>query len=510
VEEELRDVDKEILPEHMTGKVGKKVDIEVEEEEEELRDVDKEILPEHMTGKVGKKLEVEVEDEEEELKDKLEDHQAENLVDRKQRKADEIEKYLKSKNLHKSNDEISDLDDIHKKEKQVSLEVEEEEKEREGHSEDLGTKADRLKKGATLDIEEEPDELKEGSGKGDESDGHMRSKKLSAVEEEEKKKRKRVNARADKIETHYSSKKGIKHGDQNWDGLAQEADWDEQPEEKLEEFEKELIYEQKDLGEQTIDYKKIKADFDTIKYEKLDDKIKIVETEDGPVKKKTRFVKKKVINSLWEDEDILFEELIEDDEDEYIPPVFEPNSCGLEFAIEALNMCYDDQLEDVDFFKYIAETVLNEKDGLSAFYFYESKSKMFYDGYIGHLELETDDPDDEKEEAWEELSEENLAKWQESTLPVWKDATFQEEENEFIYPFFEGQNNMGFAVVHFENQISQDDAKFIEVLLESARGIYLTNSHAAGGKGVYGEKKKKETAKLSKGLMGSLFGRKAG
>ena len=73
-----------------------------------------------------------------------------------------------------------------------------------------------------------------------------------------------------------------------------------------------------------------------------------------------------------------------------------------------------------------------------------------------------------------EFENENMKDWLSVRLPTWKDETYQIEINEFVYPYFEDGEVLGFAVCHFKNTIKYHiDSHKVELLVMSLKGAIL-------------------------------------
>ncbi len=429
---------------------------------------------------------------------------------------DEEKDLLKKKSNSDEQDESSDLY------KKAKLDIDEDSEKSE--DEDLyGTdEKDQMKKRASgLNIEEDNEKDLYESDKEDDSskdpydhnknkldveDDSEYGKRDGSYQEKEQKYGNRSNARADKIETHYSSKNSVKHNNNDWGD-----NW-KKPEAQEEEFPEEreelalIIPQAEDLGEQTIDYAQLKKEFEGINYDLPRSKRNSapIITSLQPVLKT---FKRTVVNDQGEEEIIEEEELIEE-EVSGKDRVFEPNPVGMDIAILILNLYYDKEKDEKDIFSFCAQEVFQRYSGYSEFFTFD-KDKGSYDlEYTYYENVE----DQELRDKWSEISTEKRSSWQNAKLPVWEDQSFQSDHNTFIFPIYEGVNPLGYSVVHFDTQFSEDYAKTIEMILESTRGVFLQiyeNKYGVTGSPNKSKDKNKEKEKeKTGGFFGGLFGKK--
>ncbi|MCR9203730.1 MAG: hypothetical protein NXH75_04070, partial [Halobacteriovoraceae bacterium] len=92
----------------------------------------------------------------------------------------------------------------------------------------------------------------------------------------------------------------------------------------------------------------------------------------------------------------------------------------------------------------------------------------------------------------------------------WKDHTFQEEQNEFIFPFYEGATLMGLCVFIPGENFKPLNAESIEAVFEVSRGVIISEYHKSKGEGKVASSNSTQDTKKEKkkgGLFGSLFGK---
>jgi len=369
---------------------------------------------------------------------------------------------------------------------------------------------DHPRKGAIVNASENEKKKKSGN-QTDDLGGNMSRKSMDSIKEEKKDNHNKSDARADHIKTHYSSKESLKHNDDDWGNK-----W-KKKEKEAEEFKKkpkdnELIIDKKDLGEQTIDYKKLKEQFDSISYDGITNKKKIY----GEQKEKegeVRVFEKTIFHEDGTTEVVMLEELVEESE-ESKQKYYVPNPVGLDIATQILSFYMIKETKPKDILSHIGEKVFKLFGAQSAFYFFNKTTGKYEESYAlsEHSEyVKTREDYAALHEYWKLLKDAEFNSWQFVKLPFWSDTTFRKQEIQFVYPFFEGVQSMGFAVVTFKAGMTEEKTKTIEMIMETARGFYLDHYHElAGTRKNYGNKAaKKEDNKDDKkkgGMMKKLFG----
>ncbi|OUR99959.1 hypothetical protein A9Q84_02705 [Halobacteriovorax marinus] len=546
------------------------------EEEEAAKDLLREDDEEEEDNSKDVKLEVEESDFSPNDKTKKEELIDEEDKDaRKKEKADEIDKYYRggvakkdeedeedgeSKDLHldkeitlddgsddlkdekEDDDDIADYED--KKKKALQLEDEDEAaKDRERLEEDeSGNMRGSVSKELDLEDdtgakdllnEEEDDDFDEnGRKKKNNSEllidddgkdkefskeelegGDFARKKLDTdLDFEHDKGALKANSKTDKIESHYSSKKSVSHVDDDWDFAKNKKD-QLQEDEKKKKSEMEISFKQKvDLGEQTIDYRKLREEFGGITMDREGNK----EKRTGPKYYGGEKADDSKTASYYGSDLVESDQLTEEEqaeEDKKKNQIFEPNDVGLHNAVKVLALYYKKDSKPEEAYNFITSKIKEEFKGHTSLFLFDRAKGKFIESFSS-LSLFTENEEAQLEEVqtkWNELEKEQYETWNKTMLPTWTDETFQADKIQFIYPFYEGATSMGYAVTWLENGFKEDKQKILEVYLETLRGFYLNKFHEAGNTGSYNGKKtsEKKEGKL-KSFFGGLFGKKAG
>ncbi len=378
------------------------------------------------------------------------------------------------------------------------------ERERETQSSDEEEDEHERKKNVQLEFADTKDRSK--SARGDEEEDFLRTKKVGQEEKEMGPKRSPIDAHSEHIQTYYKSGEGIKHVDDNWDNK-----YERRPQEKEEKAASEdrvlQMLTKENLGEQTIDYKRLKEQFEAISMGS-DGKLKmadvlITDSVSGKKSKGPRYYREDIVT---QDSQASEEENTEDDESKN--QIFVPAPAGLDFVIQMTNYYSDKELSEIDHFSKATEHIWN-KFGAHCCFFIRRPEKSEYE--IAHQKLiESTDPESAQAQfSIEQAMETRFDTWALMSLPYWLDHTFQSDKQVFFFPYTEGAQKIGFATVHFFHKIEEASSSEIEVILESVRGVYLQAFHKTGLEGNY-NKEKKEGPKKQNLLSKMMFWKKAG
>lgn len=247
----------------------------------------------------------------------------------------------------------------------------------------------------------------------------------------------------------------------------------------LSNMERELINGHKDWGEQTIDYRKMKAGEEafTTTRESAGDNSQFNISE-----REIQNNQEKVYNGIVIDGDIQ-----ENHEEQEGDTVFHPDSKGIESVIHILNSYLQKDIMPSDILKKVV-TLMNKEVGygVASFFYRPHSSKNFNEILNGHSIYSSE----ERLELWQKQKETEMSTWSAHNLPFWSDNKFKKKDLYFLYPFYEGIDHLGFAIVSFSNGMKKESCQRIEITLEAARSVYLSLRHKENGdEAIYNERK---------------------
>ncbi len=229
-----------------------------------------------------------------------------------------------------------------------------------------------------------------------------------------------------------------------------------------------LLPDFKDAGEQTIDYRKLKEEFELLK--------------DGANLPPDEIEKiRKMIRGESEDSEDLYQ-------------VFSPSPNGVDFLVEIAIDLYDTSIKPRDIFEKIAKKI-HEQKGFATFLQY-SKPTEIKEIYSVFQITENGFISDETRNAFSEIKKENdlfktqatysLANWkcteildknnrpwEDTELPTWAQNELQNKKVEYIYPMFDGLDRMGHIYIWFPDGIVANEARNIDIIIEASRPLFL-------------------------------------
>lgn len=299
-----------------------------------------------------------------------------------------------------------------------------------------------------------------------------RTKRTAAADIEKNNERRHHDGKADKIDTHYRGG-DAKKAEQNWDGL----DHNKQESIALEkssrrESETAAASKKIDNGEITIDYRKLKEEF-----EGMGRSGQGSNSNEGSITSS---------NSL------------EDSEDAGSFKVIEINARGFIFSVDILNLLYQPGTKPIDFYKKIAEEIITHYKGYSLFYTYKTGEQKHTESFDSIMHFGDNLVPSDLKEWWVDTkpNSEFLSTyfnkamttwlcreipnksggegfWEDVELPAWASNELKDKKVELVFPYFDGVDRMGVGVVVFPQGINPSDEKSIFVTLELTRAIFL-------------------------------------
>lgn len=362
---------------------------------------------------------------------------------------------------------------------------------------------------ASLDLELDEENEAAAKKNDEEEDGDYERRSTGAdLELEEDLERKKHSAHTEHIDTKMDSRKGVDHQDQDWDILGKKDKSENFDEEGKKKSDIQISFKEAvDLGEQTIDYRKLQNEFDAITINRVGGKRK----RTGPKYYSDDMTDEEYLKGVYGED---YEDALDDiagniknrKDKESKTQVFHPTPQGLDEAVKVMNLYHNKSLKKEDIFAFIANSLLDRFNGHTFFFTMNPETSEFINSYS--LLSNTEGVDQELLEKWPALKEENYNEWLEMNLPKWQDEKMITEDNVFFYPIYEGANKLGFAVVMFNKLIEKEQAKSIEIILETVRGIVLDEFHKAGKTEKYDvDLTKKDGEEKKEGFFKSIFGK---
>lgn len=304
----------------------------------------------------------------------------------------------------------------------------------------------------------------------DQKEEKTREKKENTKLDLEKSKDKNANsAQVEKIDTFYRGGEAKKK-DQSWDNLVdQKTSLELLPGKGKRTDGPGQGKDHQELGEMTIDYRKLKEEFDMIAMgENASDRGAIRTSSYGTLK---------------------------NDEDDGSFKVVEIDPKSLDFSISIINSIYQKDTKPKQIFEMLAKELLANYHAYSVFYTYKLSDKKFSESYNTFMDISGDKMPNEKKEWWlekkkdtslfehfQELSMttwrcpeivQNGTVWEDVELPTWAEMELKTKHVELAFPYFDGIDRMGLAVVFFPEGVDSKKVNAVLTVLEMARTLLL-------------------------------------
>ncbi len=414
------------------------------------------------------------------LKDSKSDQEEQLTSDHKREKISLNEEFSKKhKDLNKDNSLDQDLEADHL----VDLaEADEEELElKNSKKESLSNKDDNLRDLLASDDTEEENQQKQNSidlqlekasnshdpGADEDLASSLRSRKSSVIQP--KKQANQIHdGLVDKIDSFYrggdSSKK-----EQNWDNLIDKKNAIESTEGSKRSGMRLLSAEKQQYDETTIDYRKLKAEF-----EQMSSGANEIENNDGLLKTDTHYLR---------------------NEDNGSFKVLEINPLCLDFSINVVSSILNVEFKPKNIFTMISNELLDNYNGYSVFYNYNISDKNFSEVFNSFNEIQNTKITLEKKIWWNEFKSntplfehfhkltmttwrcpeivKNNEIWEDVELPSWAQQELINKHLELIFPYFDGLDRMGLAITIFPEGLDPKTVNDLLTSLEMARTLFL-------------------------------------
>ncbi len=315
--------------------------------------------------------------------------------------------------------------------------------------------------------------------------------------------------KVDKIETYYRS-----------GGKSTEYDWDLNEENRTINLALKLGKKndanfaiednRKDAGEISIDYRKMKEEFDAIARNR--------NNNDG-------------------DESTGIQGPYNDEDEDGSFKVIEIDAKGFDFSIEIINLIYQKETKAIDFYKIIANELITNYHAYPVFYTYKASDKKHYEAFDSFTKISTPAVSSELIEWWSTHKKEdsifadyysktmttwicreiqnksgNGNYWEDVELPSWAKNELVSKKVELVFPYFDGVDRMGVAFVYFPFGLNPKQEKGIEVTLEMVRTLLLESIQRTTNKNdeESGETEQNEKKNILNMFSGFFKGNKAG
>lgn len=267
----------------------------------------------------------------------------------------------------------------------------------------------------------------------------------------------------------YMRSRDSKSQDQDWNLGQKKKDVDLQLEKSHSaQVDLNLQNDFKDAGEITIDYRKLKEEFELLK--------------EGENLKPDELEKlRKSIRG-------------EGDDDESSIRVYLPEPKNVDFAVEISIDLMDNTLKPKDIWEKIARKIHAQKGHIVFFQY--SKPNDLKEAFSLFQIMDSTLIRDDIREKYNEMKKDgdyfkaqanySLANWrcaeilnaenkpwEDIDLPQWAEQELQNKSVEYIYPMYDGLDRMGHIYIWFPDGIIYQEAKFIDLILECSRALYL-------------------------------------
>lgn len=339
--------------------------------------------------------------------------------------------------------------------------------------EESGDDLDKDKSSSDLQLAEGSAERSRTSSEAEESDISLKKLKQFELGIDEAGGDKKPSGKVDQIDTFYRSgeAKKVEH---SWDNLTSRTNSLNLDIEKATRGEDEegSILPKKDLGEITIDYRKLKEEFDFISKHGAPG-------EEGSINERSA-------------------RAINDSDDEGTFKVIELDTRGFEFGIEMINLIYQKDTKPQDFYRKISEELISQYKGHAVFYTYKANDKKHTEAFDSFMHFGDSLVPLELKEWWinaktekdrfDHYFEKTMTTWlcrdipdktgkdsfwEDVELPTWAANELTNKKVEMIFPYFDGVDRMGVAIIIFPTGVNPAKDKSIMVTLETIRTILL-------------------------------------
>lgn len=168
-----------------------------------------------------------------------------------------------------------------------------------------------------------------------------------------------------------------------------------------------------------------------------------------------------------------FEDQGEPEDNTDTRPLISAKPCGLINLIQISESFRAQTPSLKEHMQSIATTLHHHLGGQTSFYVFDHGSFM-HEKFVCYPEILAQmNKTPESLNSWQSLESIKYPFWKLMNLPVWSDHSFQDTEIDYFHPFFEEGFFLGFAICYFQNGFQEHRSKEVEILIESARALYL-------------------------------------
>lgn len=277
------------------------------------------------------------------------------------------------------------------------------------------------------------------------------------------------NSTVDKIDTFYRGGEAAKKKEQNWDNLIDKQSSAELlPGKERKADSSSIRAEKADLGEQTIDYRKMKEEFELM--------------AGGTSASDAAGIRGGSTQ-------------LKNDDDEGSFKVVEIDPKSLDFSINVINGIYQKEIKPKQIFAMLAEELVSQYHCYPVFFTYKLSDKKFTEVFNAFIDIKDESVSLEKKDFWNEFKKDialfehfqeksmttwrcseiinNNEVWEDVELPSWAENELQAKKVELIFPYFDGLDRMGLAVVLLPDGLDPKTANGLLTVLELARSLFL-------------------------------------
>ena len=260
-----------------------------------------------------------------------------------------------------------------------------------------------------------------------------------------------------------------KKKDQNWDNLTDKKNTTQSVFSSKKSGMTLMTAEQKEYDETTIDYRKLKEEFDLM------------------------YNGDPTINNI--DNSYNVNSNLKNNEDGGSFKVLEINPLSLDFSINIINSILNKDIKSKQIFAMLTDELINHYHCFPVFYKYSLSDKKFSEIFNSFLEIHDNRVSSEKKSWWSEFKNDtNLFEhyhkktmttwrcpeivndgviWEDVELPSWAQQELTNKHIELIFPYFDGLDRMGLAVAIFPEGINPKAVNGLLTVLEMARTLFL-------------------------------------